>query len=106
MKIKQLIKLLVLIVVGLFISLYFTAIGGYYENSMRNKNILTKEAMIRFEQDIKEGKPIIASNYIQEEKDYTNNISKTTMKISNYISKSFDKIMKFIFKQLEKSVNN
>ena len=106
MKLKQLIKFLGVLIISLFISLYFTAINGYYEKSMKNKNILTEEAMDKFEQDIKNGKPIVASNYIQKEKNYTNNISKTTMNLSNYISESFDKIMKFIFKKIEKSINN
>lgn len=106
MKPKQLVKLIAVILVISFFSLYFTTLGGYYEYNLSKKNILTEEAIARFEQDVKEGKQIIASNYIEETKDYSNNSSKLALEISNFISSSFDKIMKFVFKQIENTVNN
>lgn len=106
MKTKQLVKLIAIILVISFCSLYFTTLGGYYEYNLSKKNILTEEAIARFEQDVKEGKQIIASNYIEESKDYGNKSSRLALKISNFISSSFDKIMKFVFKQIENTVNN
>ncbi len=106
MKIKQLIKTGAIVLIVSFFSLYFTTLGGYYEYSLSKKNILTEEAIMRFEEDVKAGKEIIASNYIEEDKDYSNKATKLAMKISNFISETYDKTMKFIFKQIESTVNN
>ena len=105
MKPKQIAKFIIIILVVSFFSLYFTTIGGYYEYNLNQKKTLTEEAIKRFERDVKEGKEIIASNYIVEEKDYSNKFSIIGMKFSNTISTAFDKIIKFIFKQIEKTVN-
>ena len=51
------------------------------------------------------GKKIIASNYIEEQKDYNNKTSQLTLKVSNFISKTFDRIMKSLFKTIENTVN-
>lgn len=80
--------------------------GGYYEYNLKQKTALTEEALKRFENDVASGKKIVASNYIEEPKDYNNKISHFTLKTSNYISKIFDRIMKFIFKQIENTVNS
>ena len=104
MKFKECLKLISIILIGSFASLYFTTLGGYYEYNLSQKNILTEEAIKRFEQDVKDGKEIIASNYIDEEKDYTNKLSRITLKASNFVSTTFKKTIKYIFKQLEKSI--
>lgn len=105
MKPKELTKILVIVIIVSFFSLYFTTLGGYYEYNLSKKNVLTEEAIERFEEDVKAGKEIIASNYIEEEKDYNNKISQLTLRLSNFVSTAFDKVMKFIFKQLENTVN-
>ncbi len=105
MKIKELIKLSVIVLIVVFLSLYFTTLGGYYEYNLSQKNVLTEEAIARFEEDVKAGKEIIASNYIEEERDYSNKFSRTTLKISNFVSSTFTKTMKYIFKQLSKAIN-
>lgn len=106
MKLKQVIKLSVIILIVSFLSLYFTTLGGYYEYNLSKKNILTQEAIERFEKDVKAGKKIIASNYIEEEKDYSNKASRLALKISNLVSAGFDKTIKFIFKQIENNINS
>ena len=105
MKMKELIKLVVIVLIVSFFSLYFTTIGGYYEYNLSQKNILTEEAIARFEQDVKDGKEIIASNYIEEEKDYSNKVSSATLKLSNFVSTSFNKTIKYIFKRLSEAIN-
>lgn len=103
---KQIVKFLLLIIVVSFFCLYFTTMGGYYEYSLKQKNTLTEEAIQRFEEDVAAGKEIIASNYIEEEKNYNNKVSEITLKTSNIISNTFDKIMKYIFKKIEATVNS
>lgn len=106
MNLKQTVKLIAIITVVSFLCLYFTSMGGYYESNLKQRNILTEEAIAQFEKDVAAGKEIIASNYIQEEKDYNDKISRLTLKASNTIIKTFNKIMKSIFKYLEKSLNS
>lgn len=105
MNMKELTKLLIIILIVSFISLYATTLGGYYEYQLSNKNILTEEAIKRFEDDVKAGKEIIASNYIEEEKDYSNKANILANELSTFISNTYDKIMKFIFRQIEKTID-
>ena len=105
MKSKNIIKLIFLITIVLFFSLYFTTMGGYYEYTSSKKNVLTEEAIKKFEEDVKSGKEIIASNYIEEEKDYKNKASKIGIEISNFVSNTYDTIMTYLFKQLENTIN-
>jgi hypothetical protein len=105
MNLKQITKILIIFIVLSFLSLYITSTSGYYEYNLKQKNILTEEAIARFEKDVKEGKKIIASNYIEEQKNYNNKTSELTLKVSNFISKTFDRIMKYIFKKIEATVN-
>jgi hypothetical protein len=100
------IKYITLIFIIAFICLYLTTTTGYYEKRLSEQNILTEEAILRFEQDVKEGKHIIASNYIKEPISYNNKLSSLMLKTSDFISKTFDKIIKYIFKNIEKTVNN
>ena len=91
------VKLLGIILVIMFLSVYFSRYNSsYYEN----RNVLTEEAIIKFENDIKEGKNINVSSYLKEEKDYNNKLSTIGLKTSNLIEKGFKKTIKFIFKQL------
>ena len=88
MKLKPLVKLITLVLIISFISLYLTTVGGYYENNLSKQNRLTEEAIQRFEDDVKAGKKIIASNYIEEEKNYGNKATKIAAKLSNLVSKT------------------
>lgn len=106
MKPKQIIKLAIIILIISFLSLYFTTLGGYYEYNLSKKNVLTEEAIKRFEKDVQDGKEIVASNYIEEEKNYSNKASRLALKISNLVSDGFDKTIKFIFKQIENNINS
>lgn len=106
MKLKELIKLFSLITIIFFFILYFTTVGGYYEYNLSKKNALTEEAIARFEQDVKDGKKIVASNYIQKEKDYHNKATNISNKLAKLITTFFDKTMKFIFSQIEKAINS
>lgn len=95
---KKIIKPIGIILIILFLSLYLSSYNtSYYEN----KNILTEDAIKRFEKDLKQGKKIDVNNYIEKEKDYNNKVSKATLKISKFIDKSINKSLKLILKYLE-----
>lgn len=96
---NKVLKLFGVITIILFLSIFLSRYNTYNEN----QKVLTDSAIKRFESDLKEGKEIIASNYIEEEKDYNNKASKIGIKASKIIENTFNKGMKLITKYLEKS---
>lgn len=97
---KRLIKLIGVILLIFFLALYLSSYNtSYYEN----KNILTEDAIKRFEKDLKEGKKINVNNYIEKEKNYNNKVSTYTLKLSNLIDKCINKSLKLVLKYLENS---
>ena len=91
-------KIVGVLLVIMFLSVYFSR---YNSNYYANQNVLTEEAIVKFEQDIKEGKDITVSSYLKEEKNYDNKLSEIGLKISNGIETGFKKGLKFIFKCME-----
>ena len=91
-------KIVGVLLVIMFLSVYFSR---YNSNYYENQNVLTEEAIVKFEQDINEGKDITVSSYLKEEKNYDNKISEIGLKISNTIEAGFKKCLKFIFKCME-----
>lgn len=72
----------------IFISLYIAMGSGYYEAQMQQRTTLTKENIEKFEQDIKEGKPVDINDYVgKEKKDYNNAISKAGISFSDNVEK-------------------
>lgn len=106
MNINKLIKIITMTLLISFFALYIMTSGGYYEYKLNNQNILTEEAIKQFEKDVKEGKQIIASNYIKEQKTYSNKANILANELSDLISNIYDKIMKFLFKQIEKTISS
>ena len=87
--------------------LIFTALliayeSGYYETKNKNRAILTKEAMAKFEEDINNGEMVDVKDYLKEERvDYSNSVTKVGNKISNNISKFMTKGLSGLFKSLK-----
>jgi len=98
---NKLFKLFGFTVIIIFLIMVFTSSSGYYEYELNKKSNLTQEAIIKFEQDVKEGKEIDVNDYlIKEEKDYSNRFSKAGANISNKIGKFFSEGVKFIFNSI------
>ena len=96
--------LLVLFVI--FISILMASKSGYYEYENRNKKVFTEEKMKEFEEDVKLGKNIDIKNYLsEEEKDYTNKVTKIGDAASSLISNGISKGLEDSFKILEKFLN-
>lgn len=87
---KRIIKIITLVIIIFFIITYLNRNNNYYEN----KNILTTEAIARFERDLKEGKEILPSNYLEPEKNYNNKASSIALKTSSLIEKFVNKVLK------------
>ena len=85
-----------------FISLLIAYESGYYETKAGNRATLTKEAMVKFETDLKNGKMIDVKDYLKDEKvDYSNSVTKIGNKISNGISEVMTKGISGVFNTLK-----
>ena len=106
MNYKRIAQIIMAVLVMLFLGLYISQMTGYYEYTESKKTTLTKSAMERFEQDIKEGKEIKAENYLEQERDYNNKASTLGMKVSRLIEKRFNKAMNGLFQEISKAISN
>lgn len=109
MKGMLLIKTFKLIIFVIFTSFFLTVIlslSGYYQTTLQKKTILTNEAIIKFENDIKDGKDIDINNYVElNQKNYDNVFSKSgryiSKKINKIVSDCIEKTLKIILKSIE-----
>ena len=94
-------KITILATILIFLIMFFTSSSGYYEYELNKKTNLTNDAILKFEQDIKDGKEIDINNYIvQDNKDYSNKFSNAGISLSNKIKKIFSEGVKFIFNSI------
>ncbi len=71
----------------IFLTLYFSQLTGYYEFKNYERMALTEEQIIKFEQDIKEGKQVDIKDYVvNTKKNYQNKFSKMGLSLSTGIS--------------------
>lgn len=98
--------IVVIVLFGAYLSLYYLSISGYYEYKEYNKMVLTEEAMQRFENDVKDGKDISIENYISDYKDYSNSVSNFGLKTGESLEKIVDKGLGGIFRVLSKLVTD
>lgn len=102
---KQMLKIVGLSFVVMFFSLYFMQLSNYNNYAVSQKNLLTNEAIKRFEDDVRNGVEIEKDNYLVKEKNYNNSFTYIGMKLSNIIEKNFNKTMNKIFKEITDVVN-
>lgn len=94
----KIIKFSLLALVLVFLILFFSSSGGYYEYELNKKSNLTEEAIKKFEQDVRDGKEIDINDYVvKEKKDYSNTFSKLGLKLSSKIGTIFKEGVKLIF---------
>ncbi len=88
-KTNPFIKILFLLFL-VYVALLIAFESGYYNTKVSNKAVLTKEAMEKFENDLKNGEMVDVKDYLKEEKvDYSNSITK----IGNKASKCIEEVM-------------
>jgi len=86
----------------LFLGLYVASRNGYVDYQARNQMILTEEQIKKFEDDVKNQRPIDIENYvIREEELYDNQLSRNSLKLSNTIGRTVQNILNFVFGKLE-----
>lgn len=105
MKKDNIFKVVFFILMLTYLTLYFAGVSGYYEYKNYKKMTLTEEQIIKFEQDVKDGKEVNVEDYIVEDKKYYNNkIANTGKKISFAISDTMTKVLSETFKTISKFV--
>ena len=71
----------------IFMIIYISLESGYYETKLSKKSTITKENILKFEQDIKEGKEMDITSYLPEENvDYSNKITRIGTTISESVN--------------------
>ena len=84
-----------------FVALYIAMESGYYTSNLGRKVELTAEQIKQFEQDIKDGKEIDITDYLQNEyKDFSSRTSKLGMNLSNRTERFMTRGISEIFKVL------
>lgn len=101
---KNLIRIVGIFLLVLFFALIIMHYTGFYEYRVSKKTALTNENIEKFEKDISEGKNVDVKDYLEEEKDNSNNISKVTFKTSEMIGNVFNKVITMLFKSIEKAM--
>ena len=97
--------IIIIILFGIYASLYYLAESGYYDYKEYNKMIMTEEAMKQFENDVAAGKDITLNDYLNTEfKDYSNNVSKLGLKTSETLENFVTKGIGGFFKVFSKLV--
>ena len=99
-------KVFMVIILVAFLGTVFLSVSGYYQTELQKDMILTNEAIEKFEQDVKDGKDIDASDYLaSKQKNYDNRVSKTgryvSEKLNKIVSNGIKKTLKFIIKAIE-----
>ena len=86
-----------------YTAIYIMVNLGYYEYSNYNKKIFTEEQIKKFEEDVKNGVVLDASEYLVRE-DNVNTKKQLGLKVSEFIGKISRKGIEEIFKLLNKVV--
>ena len=106
MNYKRILQTIMSLLVILFLGLYVSQMTGYYQYNESRKTTLTEDAIKRFEQYIKEGKTISASNYLQKDTEYGNKLSSLGMSLSSFIEKGFNKAMNGLVREISSAISN
>lgn len=86
-----------------YFSFYVASSNGYYEYKSKTKTQLTQEAMLQFEEDIKNNKDVTIEEYlVSHEIDYSNNVSDMGNKFASITSKVVKGGLTKIFQVLNK----
>ena len=88
-KINPFFKLLIISFI-IYVAFYVADITGYYEKTVHDEMIMTKEAQLQFEEDIASNKAIDVTNYLPKEKDYSNFFTKGANKLERSLGNFFE----------------
>ena len=93
---KRIIKIIGLVLVFFFLIVFFNR-NSYYDDT----NVLSDDAIERFETDLKEGKEIVPSRYLNKKNSYNNRMSVLFLKISKSIEVVVNGTVKSLLRYLD-----
>ncbi len=97
---KKIIKYSVILFFSFFFFLF--NFGQYFfKSDLTIKKELTEKEILKFEEDIKNGKDIDINNYVVKKKNYSNKLTSINSNISHFIEKSFRKLFKYFIKNID-----
>jgi len=104
---KNSFKIIILLLFGSYLVLIFAIKFGYYETKEEKVKNLTEKEILRFEEDIKNGKEIDIEKYIVNDvEDYSTAFSNVIYKTSVRLEKVLTSSMDFAFDNSKKMVTN
>ena len=103
-KIGNIIKVVFICLLIIFIFIYIFYENGYFAYMNHKKSVLTNEMIKQFEKDVSEGKEVDINDYLVSEKDYSNKISKASLRLSNYVGGYVKKTLGNLFKSVNKLI--
>ena len=90
--IKYIVKLFIVVIFISFLTLYLSQNYGYYQYEQYKKTRFTNEQIKKFEQDIKSGKQVDITDYLDNsDTDYSNKVSDLGLNLSRGIEKTIKK---------------
>ena len=100
---NKFLKYTLIVLFLLFLGLYFSSNAGYQAKYKKN---LTEQEIRNFEEDLNNGVNIDIKEYTNaNNKNFSNPVSRTTLKISNTIGDLVKCTLDFMFKQIEKNMS-
>lgn len=103
MKLTNLFKFTLILLITSFIFLLIASESGYYEYELSEKKHLTDRAIEKFEKDVKDGKSIDIKDYKSSTTvNYNNKISNVGNDFSNSLEKIISKGFTYLFDYLNK----
>ena len=100
-------RAILLILFLMFLGLYISANAGLIDYQAKYKNKMTEKEIKQFEEDLKNNVNIDIKDYIKTgNKEYSNNVSKTTYKISRTIGNIVKDTLNLIFNSVDKAINS
>ena len=103
---KNVVFIVFVILFGVYLALYYAFLGGYQEYKAYNKKNLTEEMINTCETEVSKGNDVRIYDYIEEEKDYSNNVSNLGVKLGEVTEDFLTKGLGGIFKVVSKLVTN
>jgi len=89
-KAKERFRFIMIILILFFAFVYISGKSGHYQTHIQRSTLLTSEAILEFEKDVAEGKPVDIKDYIHADKmDYRNQYSR----LGHNVSRAVDKVL-------------
>lgn len=102
---KKFILILLCLLFIIFLIIFCSSKTNYYEYANHKKVLITSEKIEEFERDISEGKNVNINDYIKDEnKDYSNNVTRVGDFISNNILSVSGKAIKISYNFISKVI--